>query len=249
MIPKITNEGERANAYQSIANKISQITDEARAKRLIDQIPDERYRANAREVFETMRLNRLAGSGKLEEARRSIAGLTDRRRKIQSLINLAQQQYRRNKEDDRETAASLMTEAKGLVAEYPEDGDEIDLVMMVVMGYATVEPETAFRMFEPIVESLNEHTQAMAVLSKYDKRNRDFRKGELVMRMPGGFGSNLLLFRYMNQMQALGVKDFERMTTLADRFQRPDARMIVKLLVLQAAVNAPQNQPPRTVVF
>jgi hypothetical protein len=250
MIPKITNEGERANAYQAVANKIGQITDEARAKRLIDQIPDERARANAREQFETMRLNRLAGTGKLEEARRSIAGLTDRRRKIQSLVNLAQQHQRRNKEEDRETAASLMTEAKALVSEYPEDGDEIDIMMMVVMGYATVEPDTAFRMFEPVVESLNEHTQAMAVLSKYDKRSRDFRKGELVMRMQGaGFGSNLLLFRYMNQMQTLGVKDFERMSALADRFQRADSRMIVKLLVLQAAANAPQNQPPRPVAF
>ena len=228
--------------------KISQITDEARAKRLIDQIPDERARTNAREQFETMRLNRLAGTGKLEEARRSIAGLTDRRRKIQSLVNLAQQHQRRNKEEDLETAASLMTEAKALVAEYPEDGDEIDLMMMVVMGYATVEPDTAFRMFEPVVESINEHTQAMAVLSKYDKRNRDFRKGELIMRLTGGGGS-LLLFRYMNQMQTLGEKDFERMTALADRFQRPDSRMIVKLLVLQAAVNAPQNQPARPVVF
>jgi hypothetical protein len=242
MIPRMTSDNEKNNAYQAVAGKIAQVTDDARAKRLIDQIPDERARTSAREQFEAMRLGRLASTGKLEEARRAIAGLTDRRRKIQSLINLAQQHHRRKQEADVETAASLMTEAKSLVADYPEDADEIELTMMIAGGYSTIDPDIGFRMVEPVIDALNEHTQAMAVISKYDKRNRDFRKGELVMRVGGG-GSNLLLIRYVPQMQMLGRSDFERMNMLADRFTRADARMMVKLLVLQAAAPQPARPP------
>lgn len=242
MVPRMTNENEKSNAYNAVAGKISQIEDEARAKRLIDQIPDEKARANAREQYESMRMNRLSAAGKLEDARRSIAGLTDRRRKIQAIINLAQQHFRRKKEGDLETATALMTEAKGLVSDFPEDADEFEFTMMVVGGYATIEPETAFRLIEPVVEAMNEHTQAAAVISKYDKRNRDFRKGELVMRMGGGAGTGLLLMRYIPQMQMLSRADFERANALADRFTRSDARLMIKLIVLQAAL--PQAPRP-----
>jgi hypothetical protein len=246
MIPRLASEGEKAAAYQSLAGKISQIDDDARAKRLIEQIPDEKARTNAREQYESMRLGRLASAGKLEDARRSIAGLTDRRRKIQALVNLAQQHHRRKKEEDIEIAVSLMNEAKGLVGDFPEDADEFELTMMIVGGYSTIEPETAFRMVEPVVDALNEHTQAMAVISKYDKRNNDFRRGELVMRMGGrasGIGGGLLLMRYLPQLQMLGRADFERANTLADRFARGDARLLVKLVILEAAISQIPRPP------
>lgn len=240
---RMTTEVERANVYQALIPKIGQIEDETRAKRLIDQIADEKTRTSAREQFESMRSGRLAAAGKLEDARRSIAGLTDRRRKIQSLVNLALQHHRRAKEGDADAATSLMTEAKQLVADYPEDGDEIEFAMMVANGYATIEPEAAFRLVEPVVDALNEQAQGWAILSKYDKRLRDFRRGELVMRI-GAFGGNVLLLRYLPQLHALGRADLERMNQIADRFTRADTRLLVKLSVLQVAAVPVPARPP-----
>ncbi len=68
-IPKL-NEFERTNAYQSMAYKIGQIEDEARAKKIIEQIPDEKARQNASEQFESARISRAAKDGKLDEAKK-----------------------------------------------------------------------------------------------------------------------------------------------------------------------------------
>lgn len=126
-----------------------------------------------------------------------------------------------------------MKDAKALANEYPEDEDELGDLMEVVKGYAIVNPDEAFRIFEPIVDQINDFVQASAILSKYNKRNRAFKKGELVMRSNGFSWDGFLLFRYTTQMQMLGKADLNRMSTLSDRFQRGDSRTIVKLFVAQ----------------
>jgi hypothetical protein len=75
--------------------------------------------------------------------------------------------------------------------------------------------------------------QASAILSKYNKRNRNFKKGELLLRVNGYSFDGLLLFRYINQIQLLGKADLHRMSSFSNKFQRNDARTIVKLFVAQ----------------
>ena len=231
-IPKL-NEFERTNAYQSMAYKIGQIEDEARAKKIIEQIPDEKARQNASEQFESARISRAAKDGKLDEAKKLIGNLTKKKTQIQKLVALATDFHKKATEKDRETAASLMKDAKALANEYPEDEDELNDLMEIVRGYATINPDEAFRIFDPIVDQINDFVQASAILSKYNKRNRNFKKGELLMRVNGYSWDGLLLFRYINQIQLLGKADLNRMNLFSNKFQRNDARTIVKLFVAQ----------------
>ena len=232
-LPKLQNEMDKTMAYQSLNNKIGQIDDDARAKRLIDQIPDEKAKASAQEQYESARISRSAAAGKLDEARKQIGNLTKKGTQIQKLVALATQFYKKGTEKDIETAKNLMKDAKALSSDSPEDEDELNDLMEVVKGYAVIEPDTAFKMFEPIVDQISDFVQATAILSKYNKRNRTFKKGELVMKVNGGSGDSLLVFRYMTQMQLLGKADLERMSLFSDRFGRADARTIVKLFVVQ----------------
>ena len=229
---KIANAREKTTAYQSAAGKIGQIADEARAKRIIDSIPDEKIRAQAQNTFDANRINRMTVEGRLDEARAIVSTLSNRRTQIQRLVLLATQFQRKNTEKDRETAGALMAEAKGLTNLFPEDEDELGDYMELVRGYAVVEPDVAFRMIEPMMDQFNEMVQASAVLSRYNKRDRTFKKGELVMHVNGGMGG-MLAFRYIPQIQALAKADIDRMNTLTDRFQRNDARTLMKLYVLQ----------------
>jgi len=48
---------------------------------------------------------------------------------------------------------------------------QLNDLMEVVKGYAIINPNEAFRIFDPIVDQINEIVQATAVLSKYNKRN------------------------------------------------------------------------------
>lgn len=231
-LPKL-NEFERASAYQSLTYKIAEIDDEARAKKLIEQIPDEKTRANATEQFESTRISRAAKDGRLDDAKKLIGNLSKKKTQIQKLVALATEFYKKGTDKDRETAVTLMKDAKNLSNEFPEDEDELNDLMEVVKGYAVVNPPEAFRIFDPIIDQINDFVQATAILSKYNKRNQNFKKGELVMKVDGYSYDGLLLFRYINQIQLLGKADLNRMSSFSDRFTRNDARTIVKLFVAQ----------------
>lgn len=231
-LPKL-NEFQKTSAYQSLGYKIAQIDDEARARKLIEQIPDEKARADASEQFESSRITRTARDGKLDEAKTLIKNLNKKKTQIQKLVALAVDFHKKGTEKDRETALGLMKDAKSLANEFPEDEDELNDLMEIVRGYATVSPDEAFRIFDPIVDQINDFVQASAILSKYNKRSQNFKKGELMMKVNGYSWDGLLLFRYISQIQLLGKADLNRMNSVSDRFTRSDARTIVKLFVAQ----------------
>jgi hypothetical protein len=231
-LPKL-NEFEKASAYLSLNNKISQIDDETRAKKIIEQIPDEKARNQASEQYESAKISRAAGDGKLDEARKLIKNLKEKRTQIQRLVALAIEFHKKNTEKDIEAANGLMKDAKALANEYPEDENELNDLMEVVRGYAIIDAPEAFRIFEPIVDQLNDFVQASAILSKYNKRSQSFKKGELLMKVNGYSWDGLLLFRYINQIQLLGKADLNKISAFSDKFQRNDARTIVKLFIAQ----------------
>ena len=230
------NEMERSMASGSLISKIAQVEDDARAKGLIDQIPDEKIRDQAREKYESARIGRASAEGKLDDAKKMISNLTKKKTQIQKYVSLAIEFYKKGGDKDKETAAGLMKDAKALANEYPEDEDELNDLMEIVRGYAVVSPDDSFRLFEPVVDQINDYLQASAILSKYNKRNRNFKKAELVLKITGYSGDSVLLFRYIKQMQMMGKADLNRMATLTDRFQRSDARTIVKLFVVQGVL-------------
>jgi hypothetical protein len=231
-LPKL-NEFEKASAYSSLVYKIGQIDDDVRAKKLIEQIPDEKARTQASERYESAKISRAARDGKLEEAKKLIKNLSLKKTQIQHLVALAVQFYKKNTEKDIENAKGLMKDAKALANEFPEDENELNDLMELVRGYATIDPPEAFRLFDPVVDQLNDFVQASAILSKYNKRGQTFKKGELVMKITGYSGDGVLLFRYIDQIQLLGKADLNKMSSLSDRFQRADTRTIVKLFIAQ----------------
>lgn len=243
-IPKLQNDFEKSNAYQFLLPKIAQIDDEVRAKKLIDQLGDEKVRTRALDQFESARITRIANAGKLEDARKMIGSLTNKRTQIQKLVSLALAVHKKGSEADLEAAASLMKQARSMINESPEDEDDLNSLMEVVRGYAVVDPNAAFSLFEPIVEHINDIIHASAILSKYNKRSGTFKKGELILRTSANPNDGNLLFRYLNQMQFLAKADLVRMGSLADRFQRSDSRTLVKLMAVQGfLMNSKENSP------
>jgi len=246
-IAKIRDPASRREFYNALTSRIMQLTDDTRARRLIDQIPDEGFRTNIRNQFEATRIARMASTGSVEDTRRLIAGLTDRTMQVQRLVALALQRHTMGGTANVESTGSLMADARLIAGEAPENEDDMARLMEVVKGYATVEPETAFKLFEIAVGEFDVTVQASAVLSKFNKRDRTFRKGELAMRPTGNPGS-LLPFRYVGQFQMLGKADLERMSTLVDRFTRSDLRTVLRLYVLQGFLREERKPaPPRPV--
>jgi hypothetical protein len=184
----------------------------------------------------------MAKDGKLDEAKKLIGNLSKKKTQIQKLVALAMEFHKKATEKDIETAVNLMKDAKALANAYPEDEDELNDLMEIVKGYAIINPDEAFRIFDPIVDQINDFVQASAILSKYNKRNRNFKKGELIMKLNGYSFEGLMLFRYINQIQMLGKADLNKMNLFANKFARNDARTIVKLFVAQGFLRDDKNQ-------
>lgn len=249
-MPKFSSDLEKGIAYQSLGVKINEIEDETRAKKLIDQIPDDKVRANLSEQFETNRIARTAAAGKLDDARKLIGNLSNKKTQIERLVALALDFNRKGGEKDIDNAKALMKDARALAPEYAETIDDMNDVMEVVKGYAVIEPDTAFRIFEPVIDRLNEHIQASATLARFNPKMPNFKKGELLLRINATrMDNDAPLFQYVPQMQMLGKADLEKMTITANRFARSDAKAIVKLYVLQGVLNdgkKPADQPQRS---
>lgn len=231
-VAKLDNEYERASGYSLLSKKISEIEDDAKAKKLIDQIADEKSRANVLEQYQTASIGRTANAGQLDDARKMIASLTKKSIRIQRLVALAVEFQKKGGEKDIANARSLMKEARALTKDAAESEDDLGDLMEVVKGYATVDPDIAFKMFEPVVDQINDYMAASAVIAKYQVRqNSTFKNGEIIMMVK--IKEWTPLFRFIKQMQLLAKADLDHMYTLADRFSRPDSRTIVRLFVMQ----------------
>ncbi|HVF48220.1 MAG TPA: hypothetical protein VNA17_11700 [Pyrinomonadaceae bacterium] len=245
-LPKLQNEYEKVSAHESLIRKIGEIEDDARARKLIDQIQDEKTRTRAQDTYEAARIGRTASAGKLEDAKKLIGNLTKKKMQIERLVALATDFHKKGGEKEIAMAKGLMKDAKALTNENAETAEDWIDVMEVVKGYALIEPDTAFRMFEPFVDMVNEYIHANSVLSKYNARSSTFRKGELAIKVSGNPYDQIPLFRFMPQMHLLGKADLERMNTVADRFNRADSRSMVKLYVLQGFLKD-DSKPDETV--
>jgi hypothetical protein len=233
-------DAQKGTAYAALGSKIGSITDDAQAQKIIDSVSDTDARSSLQQQYDNANAARSITAGKLDDARRQIAAITDPRQRLQRYVALAVAYDKTGKEEDVATAKSLMKDARALTAGFPDTGDDLQDLMTIVGGYSVVEPETAFKIVEPGIEMMNEYVQATAVLSKFN-RDRSFRNGELLFRQNGPGSS--LVFRYLPQIQMLGQADFQRANSLLDRFSRPDARMILRLYILAGAMPA---HPPAT---
>jgi hypothetical protein len=162
-----------------------------------------------------------------------IRNLTKKKTQIQKLASLGVEYHKKGGEDNIAIAKELMAQARALTPDVAETSDDLGDIMEVVKGYTTVDPDIAFKMYETVIDTLNEHIHASAVIAKFSSQTTMFRNGELTMKIGGG---DFPLFRYIPQMQMLGKADLERMILLANRFHRNDARAIVKLYVLQGFI-------------
>ncbi|MBA2607205.1 MAG: hypothetical protein H0U96_10110, partial [Acidobacteria bacterium] len=75
-----------------------------------------------------------------------------------------------------------------------------------------------------------------ALLAKYDKKNTAFKNGEMVLtRGLPRVGNSIL--QYGKELNLLANADIDRLRTITDRFQREDARLLLKLYIVQAFFN------------
>lgn len=199
----------------------------------LKRAPEGRERDEALTYLDSKTAEKKIEAGEIDEARKIIDQLSSTREKVERLVQLAVSFHQKGAKEDRETAARLMNEARSLIDYAPEDEDAANDFLRIVSGYAYVEPAAAFSMLESFADQVNELVNASATVAKFDKNNQNFKNGELVlMRGLPRIGGRVLA--YGKEAQILAVEDIDRLETIAGRFQRPDARILLKLYIVQA---------------
>ncbi|MBX3280994.1 MAG: hypothetical protein KF756_00805 [Acidobacteria bacterium] len=170
----------------------------------------------------------------LAEARKTITRIRDPRDKVIALSAIATAVA----PSDKELALQLMAQAEQFAPLYPRTSADYLVALSVASGYAMVEPDKAYPRIEALIASSNDIITAGArVIEFIDPEGTmvsdgELRLGGLIGPTGGGLVSNLSFMEM--PLRRLAEFDLERTRALADRFDRPEARVLGKILILRS---------------
>lgn len=169
------------------------------------------------------------------KARKIIAALPSRQAKLFALSGLAAQVA---KLGDKELADEVMREAEGLVNLQPKNFQQYIEVWMLINGYSQSNPQKAFPILEDTVFRVNDTLNAFVKVAEFiDVQGEIIEDDEIQV---GAFGGSMVreITRGLGQtdsvLQNLAKADFARTKSLPNRFDKPEIRVLAKMLILRA---------------
>ena len=175
-------------------------------------------------------------------ARRIIAETKGSDKKIIALSMLAAQVA---KLGDQQLADQIMRDAEGFVNPQPKNAKDFLYSWMLVSGYAHSNPAKAFDILDNLVYRANDLLGAAVKIGEFVDVNEDiFNDGEVQI---GSFGGSMIRGMTsglgaasglgMDPLRSLAKADMKRLAGITNRFERPEARVLAKMLVLRAIYN------------
>ncbi len=180
----------------------------------------------------------------IANGRRILAETKGRDKKIIGLSMLAAQVA---KLGDQQLADQIMRDAEGLVNPQPKNAKDFLYSWMLVSGYAESNPEKAFGILDNLVYRANDLLGAAVKIGEFVDVNEEiFNDGEVQI---GSFGGTMVrgltggLGMGAGPVKSLAKADFKRLAQTTDRFERPEARVLAKMLVLRAIYDEKKKNP------
>jgi hypothetical protein len=173
----------------------------------------------------------------IQQARKTIMSTPGRDKRVAGLNMLAAQVA---KAGDKDLAGDIMRDAATFVNPQPKNYQEYMLSWMLAAGYASVDPERAFPVLDDTIGRANELIAASIMLAEFIDVNEDIIvDGELQV---GAFGGSMVrgltneLGMADSTLKQLAEADFQKTRDLANRFERPEVRVLAKMMVLRAVL-------------
>jgi hypothetical protein len=236
---KLIEEAEKFSGYQKLelyraaVNKLIDAGQGEKARELIQNTPDSKQRDDILTFINETLSAKAISDDKLDDVQKIIAKTESDSSKVKILVDLAVGFEKKKTKETHETAAKLMDDARRLVSGFPESSEDVDDILKLASGYAAVEPDKAFPYLTTMIEMTNDLLTAKSLLSKYNKRNVNFKQGELIFT--NSFGYNVGGYtKYGKELGLLAAADFGRTKGLIDQFRRDDVRVLVKIMLAQS---------------
>ena len=172
----------------------------------------------------------------VSQTRQAISKMKNAEQKVAALTFLAAQISRMG---DRDAALKIMEEAQKMVPPEPKNYRDFLQTLFLVSGYAEVEPDKAFPILEDSILRINDTISAFIKVGEFmDASGEIIENGEVQI---GGFGSGNMTQQLLGSLGAadaslrsLAIADFNRTKALTNKFDRLEARILAKMLVLRA---------------
>ena len=175
----------------------------------------------------------------IAQARKIILQTPGRDKKVISLSMLAGQVA---KYGDKELANEIMKDAEALVSPSPKNYQDFMLAWLLASGYASSNPDKAFPILEDIIGRANETLSAFIKIGEFiDVAEEMIQDGEVQV---GAFGGQMVrgltseLRMADTTIQILANADFGKTKALTNRFDRAEIRILAKMMVLRAVLEA-----------
>lgn len=178
----------------------------------------------------------------LANARKIISGMRDPADKVAGLSMLATQVVKA----DKDLAMELMRETDRLAPVNPKNYQDFLVCWMVASGYAAVDPEQAFPRMENLISRANETINAGVKIAEFiDVTDQIVVDNELQV---GAFGGSVLRDLTVqtkiadNTLRQLADADLQRTKQLTDRFDRPEIRVLAKMMIIRAMLDPTKGE-------
>ncbi|MGH9799981.1 MAG: hypothetical protein ACRD82_06420, partial [Blastocatellia bacterium] len=211
--------GDVERARQIIKENVSDINQQRQALREIDQ---------------QVMWQRIS-EGKYDEAGQLMAGMRFDWERVNALIQIAMNAQNGGK---KELAARFLEEAVALVGGQMESSQMFSNQMQLAGAFISVDPARSFDVIESTLDQFNELLAAAALVESFQQQG-SFRQKEMVLNM-GGMASQYLP-QYGQHLASLARTDLSRVQAIINRFERPEARISVRLIVLQQLLRGPKG--------
>jgi hypothetical protein len=232
-----------ANAMANAATAAPDPALERRAKAAEERLAAER---KLMEQIGTMVEKKLPAEERnkiVEQARKLIAKSGGADKKIVALSMLASQV---SKAGDKELAVEIMKDAESLTNPNPKNYHDYILNWMLITGYAQVDAEKAFPKLNDTILRLNGTIEAFVKAAEFiDARGEMIDDGEVQV---GQFGGSMLrgLTKELKiaepTLRNLARADFSKTKAAANAFDRTEARVLAKILIIRTVLSEKEGQ-------
>jgi carbon monoxide dehydrogenase subunit G len=175
------------------------------------------------------------------QARKIVSEMGGKDQKIMALSMLAAQVA---KAGDKELAGEIMRDAGAMVNPQPKNYKDFLLVWMLASGYAEADPDKAFPLLDDAINRLNDTITGVVRIAEFlDVAGEIVDDGEVQV---GAFGGSMIreitrgLGVVDGTLRSLAKADLVKTKALTNRFDRPEVRVLAKMLVLRAVMG---NKP------
>lgn len=227
----------REQLYIMLANKEASTGDLNHAKQIInDHVSNPYQRNQALKSIEQQEITHAMSSGKIEDALKNIGTMRTLSERAEQLTQLVGQIGSAQK---RETALSLLEQARSLLPPSPQAADQAQMyaLLEIARAYAPYDSKRSFEIIDPLIDQFNDLCTAAQTLNGFGPEYFD--NDELDVEGEGSLAS--IATQFSDVLGSMALINFDRAKASSDKLRLPEVRLHVHLGIAEQTITGKQS--------